>query len=210
MKEKMIEVESDILEAKIVEAAKELFIRKGFEQTSMSDIAQAADINRTTLHYHFRTKEKMFQAVFGSIVLSFLPRIQLIFDEEATFMEKLSKALDEYFSIFTANPFLPRFIISEIQRDVDHLLHVGRVMHLDHYLRAIGNVIEDEMVRGNIKTIPLPEVLIAFMSSVTYPFLSKNLIIALFYEDESGFTDCFLERWKQRILRQMRDLLAVE
>jgi TetR/AcrR family transcriptional regulator len=201
-----VEFQSENLEEKIIEAAKDLFVRKGFEQTSMSDIAQAVEINRSTLHYYFRTKEKMFQAVFGSIVISFLPRIQLIFDEEATFMEKLSKVLDEYFSIFMTNPFLPKFILSEIQRDVDQLLNVGRVLHLDQYLRAIGNVIEDEMEKGTIKNIPLPEVLITFMSSVTFPFLSKNLVIALFYEDEGGF-EHFLEQWKKRIMHQMEVLL---
>ena len=202
-----VEFQSENLEEKIIEAAKDLFVRKGFEQTSMSDIAQAVEINRSTLHYYFRTKEKMFQAVFGSIVMSFLPRIQLIFDEEATFMEKLSKVLDEYFSIFMTNPFLPKFILSEIQRDVDQLLNVGRVLHLDQYLRAIGNVIEEEMKKGNIKSIPLPEVLITFMSSVTFPFLSKNLVIALFYEDEAGF-EHFLTQWKKRIMHQMEILLT--
>lgn len=210
MDEKRIQTCPDNLEEKIVETARELFVRKGFEQTSMSDIAQSLGINRTTLHYYFRTKEKMFQAVFGSIVLSFLPRIQLIFDEDATFMEKLSKALDEYFSIFTANPFLPRFIISEIQRDVNHLLNVGRVLHLDQYLRAIGNVIESEMQRGSIKAMPLPEVLISFMSSITFPFLSKNLIIALFYDDERAFTDDFLLHWKDRVMTQMKGLLSLD
>lgn len=203
---KKVESPCENLEEKIIEAARDLFVRKGFEQTSMSDIAQAAEINRSTLHYYFRTKEKMFQAVFGSIVVSFLPRIQLIFDEEATFMEKLSKVLDEYFSIFTANPFLPKFILSEIQRDVNQLLNVGRVLRLDQYLRAIGNVIEKEMEKGTIKSMPLPEVLITFMSSVTFPFLSKNLVIALFYDDEAGF-DRFLAQWKERIMRQMEVLL---
>lgn len=197
----------DDLEQKIVEAAKELFVRRGFEQTSMSDIAQAAGINRTTLHYYFRTKERMFQTVFGSLVLSFLPRIQVIFDEDITFREKLSKALDEYFAIFAANPFLPRFILSEIQRDVNHLLNVGRVLNLDHYLRAIGNVIQSEMERGTIRTMPLPAVLLSFMSSVTFPFLSKNLLISLFYENEDEFEN-FLGEWKQNIMRQMEILLV--
>lgn len=203
---KKVESPCENLEEKIIEAARDLFVRKGFEQTSMSDIAQAAEINRTTLHYYFRTKEKMFQAVFGSIVLSFLPRIQLIFDEEATFMEKLSRVLDEYFSIFTANPFLPKFILSEIQRDVGRLLNAGRVLNLDQYLCAIGNVVEKEMEKGTIKRMPLPEVLITFMSSVTFPFLSKNLVIALFYDDEAGF-DHFLAQWKESVMRQMEVLL---
>ena len=61
------------LEKKIIEAAKELFIENGFAETSMSDIAAKVGINRPALHYYFRTKDKMFQAVFGNIILSFIP-----------------------------------------------------------------------------------------------------------------------------------------
>ena len=60
------------VEKKIVEAAKELFIENGFAETSMSDIAAKVGINRPVLHYYFRTKDKMFQAVFGNIILSFI------------------------------------------------------------------------------------------------------------------------------------------
>ena len=66
------------LEKKIIEAAKELFIENGFAETSMSDIAAKVGINRPALHYYFRTKDKMFQAVFGNIILSFIPKIHEI------------------------------------------------------------------------------------------------------------------------------------
>ena len=56
--------QTENIESRIIEAAKQEFIKKGFEQTSMSDIAAVVGINRPTLHYYFRTKDKMFQAVF--------------------------------------------------------------------------------------------------------------------------------------------------
>ena len=202
-----MDVSTENLEQKIVDTARKLFIQEGFDKTSMSDIATAAGINRTTLHYYFRTKEKMFQAVFGSIMLSFLPRIQLIFDEDTPITEKLSKVLDEYIAIFSVNPDLPRFILSEIQRDVDHLIHVGRVMHLDGYLSAIEKVILGEMDKGHIKRIPIPMILVTFMSQVTFPFLSKNLLHALFFNNEEEY-DAFLQEWKNTIVRQMANLLA--
>lgn len=71
--------QTENIESRIIEAAKQEFIKKGFEQTSMSDIAAVVGINRPTLHYYFRTKDKMFQAVFASIVAKFLPHIDTIF-----------------------------------------------------------------------------------------------------------------------------------
>ena len=47
--------ENNELEHQIIETAKQLFIEKGFAETSMSDIAARVGINRPTLHYYFRT-----------------------------------------------------------------------------------------------------------------------------------------------------------
>ena len=74
--------ENNELEYQIIETAKQLFIEKGFVETSMSDIAAKVGINRPTLHYYFRTKDRMFQAVFGSIVMSLLPKVQEIIQQE--------------------------------------------------------------------------------------------------------------------------------
>lgn len=197
---------ADNQEQRIIEVAQNLFIEKGFEKTSMSEIAEKAGINRTALHYYFRTKEKMFQAVFGSIVESFLPKIQAIFDKDMPLLEKLSHVLDEYIAIFKANPHLPRFIMGEIQRDVNHLITAGRVLKLDSYLNSIEQVITLEMEQGRIKSIPMPTVFLTILSQITFPFLAKNLVMVLFYENEESF-DAFLLEWKQNIIRQMERLL---
>ncbi|MCD8079789.1 MAG: TetR/AcrR family transcriptional regulator [Bacteroides sp.] len=45
-------------EEKIIEVARRLFVENGYQKTHMSAIAAAAGINRPTLHYYYRTKEK--------------------------------------------------------------------------------------------------------------------------------------------------------
>ncbi len=130
--------------------------KKGFEQTSMSDIAAVVGINRPTLHYYFRTKDKMFQAVFASIVAKFLPHIDTIFSTQQSFSEKLEDVIDVYVSIFSTNPLLPKFIIGEIQRDANHLIETFYSLNLDQYLKHIGEFLEKEMESGNFKKVPLP------------------------------------------------------
>ena len=122
----MATTEHSDLEQQIIKTAQQLFIEKGFVETSMSDIAATVGINRPTLHYYFRTKDKMFKAVFGSIVMSLMPKIQDIVKQDIPFMERLSMILDEYIELFTSNPCLPRFICGEIQRDVPLACHCKR------------------------------------------------------------------------------------
>ena len=55
------------MEAHIIEAAKRVFVRKGFEAATMSDVATEAGIGRTALHYYYRTKERLFEAVLEEL-----------------------------------------------------------------------------------------------------------------------------------------------
>ena len=86
------------LEKKIIETAQQLFMKNGFAETNMSDIAAAAGINRPALHYYFRTKDKMFQAVFGNIILSLAPEIQGIMLQDKSISERIGKIIDAYFN----------------------------------------------------------------------------------------------------------------
>lgn len=52
----MATTEHSDLEQQIIKTAQQLFIEKGFVETSMSDIAATVGINRPTLHYYLEPK----------------------------------------------------------------------------------------------------------------------------------------------------------
>ena len=96
------------LEDRIVDVAKDVFLENGFEMTSMSDIAAKVGINRPTLHYYFRTKERMFRAVLAPIFETFMPKVQTILAGIGTgygfCFGKNSRRISDYFfgkSFFT-------------------------------------------------------------------------------------------------------------
>jgi TetR/AcrR family transcriptional regulator, transcriptional repressor for nem operon len=51
---------------RIVEAADDLFYRRGYEHTSFADIADAVDLSRGNFYYHFRTKDEILHAVIDA------------------------------------------------------------------------------------------------------------------------------------------------
>lgn len=197
------------VEKKIVEAAKELFIENGFAETSMSDIAAKVGINRPVLHYYFRTKDKMFQAVFGNIIFSFIPRIHdIIIQQDKPVSESIGEIVDAYYKVFTENPCLPLFMVREMHRDMDHLSTTIKELRLEQYLHKIMDVLQEEMNGGRLKTVSLPFVFYTFYSALTVPFLTKNLSASFFLEKEDTFED-ILVQWKPYIVRQMEALLVV-
>ena len=51
---------------RLVECARELFARQGFEATTMNDIATASNKGRRTLYTYFKNKEELYEAVIAS------------------------------------------------------------------------------------------------------------------------------------------------
>jgi AcrR family transcriptional regulator len=54
---------SSVTKEKILDAAEELFMEHGFEATSLRQITAAAGVNLASAHYHFGSKEDLFEAV---------------------------------------------------------------------------------------------------------------------------------------------------
>ena len=50
---------SDLTKQRIVQAANQLFYRKGFSQTSFSDVVAEADVPRGNIYYYFKSKEEI-------------------------------------------------------------------------------------------------------------------------------------------------------
>ena len=70
--------EKESTKVKILKAAKELFIENGYHDTSMSAIAETADLGKGTLYWHFDSKSELFQSMISretKIILSELNKL---------------------------------------------------------------------------------------------------------------------------------------
>lgn len=190
----------------IIQAARQIFIEKGFNEASMGDIAARAGINRPGLHYYFRTKEKLFEAVFADIVYSFVPAIQSVICQEQTVAERIAAVVDIYFDVIRRDPNLPVFMLREIQRDASHLLGTIDKLATGQYIDKIKEVLYQEMEAGRIKYVPLEFIFYTFYGLLSFPFLSRPLTDIVFAEPESVFEERMSE-WKEHIVRQMVQLL---
>lgn len=198
-------MENNILEEKIIAVAKEVFIEKGFDGASMSDIAARVGINRPTLHYYYRTKDKMFQTVFLSIIQSFIPKIQDVFvDDNKPFSEKIRIVVDTYLEVAKNNPYMPMFVMREINRNAKDFIKAVKPVYMDKFLNQIAIYLQSAMDKGDIKQVPLRIVFNTFYGLMSFPFLSKDLI---FMESDKEFND-LIDEWKPYMVDQMIHLLC--
>jgi AcrR family transcriptional regulator len=62
--------------AQIIETAAGVFLRGGFDGTSMGDVAQAAGISRLVVYRIFDTKEHLYRAVLSSVTDEFVAEFE--------------------------------------------------------------------------------------------------------------------------------------
>ena len=196
------------MEERILTCAEKLFLEKGFDGTSMSDIALCVGINRPTLHYYFRTKDKMFRAVLARIVLSFVPQVyDIVAGRDKSVAERVSQVIDAYILIFMEKPCLPLFMVREVQRDFDFLVRMLRQEQIDRYAHKIIQALQAEMDEGKLKKVSLRTLFYTFYGLMTFPFLSRRLTESLLLAEGETFAD-MMEEWKKQVVAQVCALLV--
>ena len=107
--------ETQNTEQKIIEAAEQEFLIKGFDGARTTSIAAKAGVTHAMFHYYFRTKEKIFEKIISQ-KLELLTR--LIMDsislENLSLEEKLKRIIGSHIEFVSENPELPGFLVREI------------------------------------------------------------------------------------------------
>lgn len=202
-----METNETTVEQRIVAAAKQVFIEKGFAETCMNDIAVRAGINRSGLHYYFRTKERMFEAVYADIVFSFIPTIHDIIMSESPLRERLSEVVDVYFNLFRTEPGYPLFLVRELHRNADYVLSTIHKLEIEKYAVSVVDALRSGMASGVIRTMPVEFVVYTFFGLVAVPFMSRPLVERIGLSGGRSFEES-LPEWKECVMSQMMFLLT--
>src|SRR5580704_13856017 len=86
---------------KVIEAAKQVFMRYGYKRVTMADIAEAAGMSRPALYLVFPSKEEIFTALLTRVFAAALDEIRQGLGRWPTAREKLSLA----FEVWAVRPF---------------------------------------------------------------------------------------------------------
>ncbi len=107
-------------ELKIIEAAKKVFKARGYAGARMQQIADEAGISKASLHYYFRSKEKLFDLIFDQTMAEFMPLISTWEEDSTAWEQKLELFIINFFKFLQDKSML--FIIQEINRNPELLM----------------------------------------------------------------------------------------
>lgn len=191
----------DTIERNILDAAKRTFLKKGFQETNMAEIAAEVGLTRPAMHYYFRTKERLYQAVFGEILTTFIPKIKDYIMADIELEVKIEKIVDAYMNVFRDTPELPYFLLREANRDIDNIVSTAITNNIAELGGSLMAAVNREMEEGRMKKVPLIQIGYTFYGLMMTPFLVLPIGERVFKID--SFTPEFLDDWKIHVVNQM-------
>ncbi|MDT3741351.1 MAG: TetR/AcrR family transcriptional regulator [Candidatus Kapabacteria bacterium] len=182
-------------EEKILEAARKVFIEKGFDGARMQEISDSAGINKAMLHYYFRSKDKLFLKIFEAAFKQFVPKMSGIFSAEISLMDKIQLFISGYIDLLDKNPYIPLFILREITRNPNVIKELV-FDKIEIIYNAIDMNVKAEIQAGRIRDIDTKHLILNTISMCIFPFVGKPLLKHLFNTNDEEYRAMLLERKK--------------
>jgi AcrR family transcriptional regulator len=181
----------------IMEAAKKIFGRKGLDGARMQEIADEAGINKALVHYYFRSKDKLFEAVINETFLSFFPKVMsLMSNPSISLFQKIKSFVDLYITLIQENPHIPGFMAQELSKGrADRILELLRDSGLKP--EVFFQQIEQEIKTGTIVPVNPVHLFVNMISMCIFPFLARPLISGFLIRDRIDYDEFLEERKKE-------------
>ena len=194
-------------ESRILDAAHSVFMRRGTAGARMQEIASEAGVNPALLHYYFRSKARLSEAVFRRAAGELLPAIIQILGSDRDLEGKVRAVVDVEHTRLLKAPYLPAYVISELAH------HPERARQ---FVSAVTGMVPEEIGRlvltrlkaqiaarvkaGRMQPIDPAQFVVNLLSLCIFPFAARTMLCAVLGLDAAGFAR-FIDRRRRDLPR---------
>jgi Transcriptional regulator len=173
-----MKTEKQNIEQTILEAAERLFLAQGFMKTTTAQIAREAGCNSAMVHYYYRTKEQLFERIYGEKVGLVIENLSSVSSSTGTLEERIGRLIDVYFDFLSRNPRLPAFLLYEARQSSTVSEHINNRLReaLQSIVAPIDKDLQAAIAEGRIRPIAAIDL---FMTVLTL-CIGSFLIIPVF------------------------------
>lgn len=132
--EKQQRTVADETRVRILEAAKRLFLEKGFDGASVNGIAKLADVNKTLIFHHYQDKATLWRKVKESIIENSVTPPKYDMSSARSYFKSI---LDYRFDLYSSHPELARLVSWQQVSDEHELLIGNDFVSPNHWLKDI-------------------------------------------------------------------------
>lgn len=196
--------ENNATEQRILKAAEDIFLEKGFKQATMMKIAERAEVTHTMLHYYFRTKEQLFIRILDKNMSEMFTSIRGAMGPDLSLWDILKNVISLHFDFLNSHRQLP-YMLLDIANNYPELLvrYKETVMHYVSFVfERHREMIRKDVDAGRINDVSADQLLYSVLSQNVFAFLSLPALVKVFGMPE-GDVEKFLEDRKADILRSV-------
>jgi TetR/AcrR family transcriptional regulator len=185
----------------IFDAAREVFTEKGFDGARMEEISQKAGINKALLHYYYRTKEKLFNAIFDMVMGNFFSGVTDMMNSDAPLFTKIEFFVDSYITMIIKNPMIPNFIMNELNRNPQRLVSIFESTQIvkNNAFGKFSEMVREEVKKGNIEPIEPEQLIVNLIGLCIFPFVARPIIQGVVFKNDKKKYNSFLESRKKEV-----------
>ncbi|MDX1675477.1 MAG: helix-turn-helix domain-containing protein [Longimicrobiales bacterium] len=181
-------------EDRILDAAHAVFLKRGTAGARTQEIADEAGVNKALLHYYFRSKDQLAQAVFRRALQALLPKALEILHSDVDLEAKVRGIVDLEIDILRANPFLPGYLLGELTHHPDRVQALWESvvgMKLGRMGQEVRTILQSQLDAaadsGRMRRISPEHFLMNLISMVIFPFAAQPLLHLVLDVDAEGF-----------------------
>jgi len=182
----------------IKETAKRLFFAEGKLHATTQEIADAAGVNRTSLHYYFRSRDLLLEAVFKEAMQGLSQRLNECMEAKKPFKEKIASLIEVFLKDMTAFPYQETFLVTEINTLGKALMNDIQAGPVNTFLAEVKH----EMDKGSLEPMDPLHFLMNLFSLLSYPLIMAPLYQQLFQVSSGDFALLIKQR-KEIILTML-------
>ena len=148
---------------RLIEAAIQIFDRKGYAASSVREIAEAAGVTKPVVYYHFGSKEGLLVAILDEAVRDFSSTIDAAVARAGTARERMVRLCEDVYGLFERNVSVAR---------VAHMVFLGPrdvappydLMVLERRLReGVVRIVTDGQAADELRDVDAEDVALATM-----------------------------------------------
>ena len=191
----------------IINHAVELFAEKGFEGTSIRDLAAKADVNVAMVNYYFGSKEKLFENMVemkASYTRGMLDEIAK--NDSYTDIQKVELIIDSYIGKIFSNRKFHRVLHQEMMLSKREGMQQSIVDILFPNSLIIKGVIDAGIKKGSFRKVDSPLVIATIIGTINQVLLSKKMCNKLLNK-EDGYIPYDDVKFRKRIGDHLKQVM---
>ncbi len=196
-------------EERIINAAREVFLRKGMDGARMQEIADEAGINKSLLHYYFRSKGKLFDRVFTETFKSIIELVNNVFATSTSLESFIENFVMGYTSVLIEKPYIPNFVFHELNRNPQRVVEYMNSTNIDK-----SKIVELIMAEGEDKVRPFKfnpmQIIVDIIALCIFPFIAKPIITGFMFEGDSKEYDNFIHQRAQHVIEFVKTAVFIQ